>query len=294
MNPAAPYPADARAKGWRFELDYERIGQSGTWALAAQPGKESCRPLLLMQWLVAWTQEPCGTLPNDEEVISALIGVGPKVWAKHRAILMRGWWLADDGLLYHPTITKRVLEMLEYRRKTAERVAKHKAEKREQQIGNVLPTVPITVKNDTGTGTGTSISKEEREWVNSASARALSKQAAEAMAKAGNVEAVATNPQLLHLLFLGMTVGELETAAAESRGKSNAFTYAMARAIGKREDAARIGTLPPLKTASADPDSRSAVEAEAKAKGIKPWDEISEQWPAYKARVRAAKAMEAA
>lgn len=152
----APYPADTKAKGWRFELDYERIDQSGTWALAAQAGQEA-RPLLLMQWLVAWRQEPCGSLPSDEEVIAALIGVNFKLWTKYRKVLMRGWWLADDGLLYHPTITARVLEMLDYRRKTAERVAKHKAAMREKQLGNALPTESLTVKNDTGTGTGTNI-----------------------------------------------------------------------------------------------------------------------------------------
>jgi hypothetical protein len=37
----------------------------------------------------------------------------------------------------------------------------------------------------------------------------------------------------------------------------------------------------------ADPDSRSSVEAEASAKGIGPWNELDEQWPTYKARVRA-------
>lgn len=152
----APYPSDTKAKGWRFELDYERINQSGTWALAARAPFEVCRPLLLMQWYVAWHQEPCGTLPNDEQLIAALMGISDKMWAKHRSILMRGWWLAADGLLYHPTITMRVMEMIDYRRKTAERVAKHKAAKREKHEGNALPTESLTVKNDTGTGTGTS------------------------------------------------------------------------------------------------------------------------------------------
>lgn len=34
MTKSAPYPCDTRAKGWRFELDHERIRQSDTWALA--------------------------------------------------------------------------------------------------------------------------------------------------------------------------------------------------------------------------------------------------------------------
>jgi uncharacterized protein YdaU (DUF1376 family) len=35
-----------------------------------------------------------------------------------------------------------------------------------------------------------------------------------------------------------------------------------------------------------DPDSRASVEALALSKGMKPWDQCSEQWHTYKARVR--------
>lgn len=36
----------------------------------------------------------------------------------------------------------------------------------------------------------------------------------------------------------------------------------------------------------ADPDSKASVEALALSKGIKPWDQCTEQWATYKARVR--------
>jgi hypothetical protein len=149
----APYPADTRAKGWRFELEYERIEQSDTWAIAEEV--QMAQHALLFMWLAAWKQEPCGSFPNDEAVIRTKCRVPPKLWPTLRAVLLRGWWLADDGRLYHPTITARVLEMLEYRRKTAERVAKHKEAKRSERAGNALPTEQQQVKNDTGTGTGT-------------------------------------------------------------------------------------------------------------------------------------------
>lgn len=155
----APYPSDTRAKGWRFELDYERIDQSDTWALA----KGAARGWLLLQWLLAWRQVPCGSLPADEEVIAAKLDMPPKEWAKHRKVLMRGWERADDGRLYHPTVTARVLEMLEYRRKNAERVAKFKAALREQREGNALPERESPAKNDTGTGTGTGTSSKPYE-----------------------------------------------------------------------------------------------------------------------------------
>jgi hypothetical protein len=149
----APYPADTRAKGWRFELEYERIEQSDTWAIAEEV--PMAQHALLFMWLAAWKQEPCGSFPNDEAVIRSKCRVPPKLWPALRSVLLRGWWLADDGRLYHPTITARVMEMLEYRRKTAERVAKHKAAKRDERAGNALPTQTPGVKNDTGTGTGT-------------------------------------------------------------------------------------------------------------------------------------------
>ena len=132
----APYPADTRAKGWRFELDYERIEQSDTWDLA---GAEA-RPWLLMLWLTAWRQVPCGSLSNSDDVIAAKIGMPTKLWPKFRDVLLRGWWLADDGRLYHDTLVERVAEMLQYRRKNAKRVANHKAAKKQSRTGNALPT----------------------------------------------------------------------------------------------------------------------------------------------------------
>lgn len=153
MTNPAPYPADTRAKGWRFELDYEKVEQSDTWDLAAEI--PMAQHSLLMMWLTAWRQEPCGSMPADEELIRSKCKLPAKVWGAVRQVLLRGWWMADDGRLYHPTITARVLEMLDYRRKNAERVAAFKAAKREQQRGNALPTGEQHGRNDTGTGTGT-------------------------------------------------------------------------------------------------------------------------------------------
>jgi hypothetical protein len=121
----APYPADTRAKGWRFELDYEQIEQSSTWALA---GVEA-RPWLLMLWMTAWKAVPCGTLPDDPAVVAALIGMPPKLWDKHRAVLMRGWWIADDGRMYHDTLAQRVDEMMARRRSDSDRKARERARK---------------------------------------------------------------------------------------------------------------------------------------------------------------------
>lgn len=117
-----PYAGDLRAKGWRFEIDTERIRQSDTWALAPA----EMRPWLLMLWMTAWEQSPCGSLPNADDLIAARIGMPAKLFAKHRAVLLRGWWLATDGRLYHHVITQQVLVM--QRQKDGDR--RRQAEKR--------------------------------------------------------------------------------------------------------------------------------------------------------------------
>lgn len=147
----APLPADTRAKGWRLEIDHERYRQSDTWALASPEQ----RPWLLMLAMVAWEQTPCGSMPGDDELIAARLGMTSKAFAKNKAVLLRGWWLADDGRMYHNVLVQRALEMLAERDKTAQRVAKHKLAQREQRSGNALPTREQPVENGTGTGTGT-------------------------------------------------------------------------------------------------------------------------------------------
>ncbi|WCM21394.1 HNH endonuclease [Paraburkholderia bryophila] len=105
---AVPYPADTKAKGWRFELDLERVMQSDTWALATP----EIRPWLLMLWTVAWQQVPCGSMPSEDELIAARLGMRVAPFKKARHVLMRGWCMAEDRRLYHETITERVLEKL--------------------------------------------------------------------------------------------------------------------------------------------------------------------------------------
>ncbi len=161
MSKPAPYPADTRAKGWRFELDLERVQQSDTWALA----EAEARPWLLMLWCTAWQQTPCGSLPADERILCARIGITPKLWAKHRDVLLRGWWAADDGRLYHDTIAGQVVGMLT--KKAAEKT--RKAEYRERMDAERRGS-PASVPRDnhgtddtgTGTGTGTSTRTEEK------------------------------------------------------------------------------------------------------------------------------------
>jgi len=117
-----PYPAITRAGGFKFELDCERIVQSDTWALAA-----TCqRPLLLMLWFIAWQQTPCGSLPKDDMLIAARLGMNIDAFEHDKAILLRGWSEADDGRLYHPVLTQLVLEMMDRKAGNAQRQAAYR------------------------------------------------------------------------------------------------------------------------------------------------------------------------
>jgi len=131
----APYPADTRAKGWRFELNMEQVKKSDTW-LRARTGR--VRASLLLLWAEAWEQTPCGSLPDDDELLCLLLDMEPDEFATMRAVLMRGWWRGDDGRLYHDTITDRVLDMLKSRAANAKRVAGHRAKQSDGGSSNAL------------------------------------------------------------------------------------------------------------------------------------------------------------
>ena len=172
-----PYPPDTRAKGWRFELDHERVRQSDTWALAPR----EMRPWLLMLWMVAWEQTPCGSLPADDRLIAARLDMPMELFAPHRDVLLRGWWRAEDGRLYHDTLVERVREMMERRRKESDRKAMARGRKPAEVPGDSrggppdsdgdLMEVPglsrgtdagLHPESATGTGTGTSTGTEDK------------------------------------------------------------------------------------------------------------------------------------
>ena len=180
----APYPSETRSKGWRFELDLERIRQSDTWALASP----EVRPWLFLLWATAWEQVPCGSLPNDDALICARIGMTTKAFTKVRSVLLRGWWAADDGRLYHDVIASRVMAMLEAKRKESDRKAAYRAKMDAERAGSdtkshakdavshgtttgqtpdgtVCPTGCDATGTSTGTGTGTGTGLREREAI---------------------------------------------------------------------------------------------------------------------------------
>jgi hypothetical protein len=151
---APPYPADLEAKGWCLDLDYERIEQSDTWAIASAEQ----RPWLLMLWLIAWRQVPVASLPNDHRLIAARIGMPVAMFSEWADVLLSGWDLADDGRLYHKTLTQHALRMVEKRSKDRARVAAYRAESQRVAACNALHTRESRVSS---TPTPTPTEKEQ-------------------------------------------------------------------------------------------------------------------------------------
>lgn len=63
-------------------------------------------------WMSSWHQVPAGSLPNDEDELTSAAGLGRDVrsWRKVKEAALRGWVLADDGLLYHEVVAEIAIE----------------------------------------------------------------------------------------------------------------------------------------------------------------------------------------
>lgn len=272
MSRPVPYPPTTRAKGWRFELDYERIEASATWALAPA----EARPWLLMLWMTAWRQTPCGSLEADDTVIAARIGMPPKLWARFGDVLLRGWWVAEDGRRYHDTISELVLEMMTRRRSEADRKAGQRARKAGPQ-----PPSPTRVPRDTG-GTAAESDTDHLPPTSETEERATPGRAR----VAGSVPEVEDpagfeptpggricrairqrakfgtgnpgDPRLLALLAQGATEEEFVGVAAEAADKGKSWAWLLTVVERRRADAAAIALKPAAPvTAASDAAERT-------------------------------------
>lgn len=241
-------------------MDIEQVTQSATWTLAREP---QMRSLLLLLWITAWQQIPCGSLPDDDELLAAMVGMDPEEFRARRRVLMRGWWLADDGRLYHDTIASRVRDMLDAKLKERQRKAEYRA-KKELERGVSPPDVPrdkrgtdsghprdSTVGDATGTGTGTGTGLREDSGTASAHrAGARDRPGAvegttagdvcAALHRAGLARVNPAHPRLLALIESGATRDEFMGFVDRCKGKSDPFAYLLAAVEGERVAAAAM------------------------------------------------------
>lgn len=290
MSLAAPYPPDTRAKGWRFELDMERFKESDTWIRA----RDACtRGLLLLLWAEAWGRRPAGSLPNDDELIAGILGVADEEFAARRHVLMRGWWLADDGLLYHDVLVERVREMMTKRKSDSDR----QALKRERAKAKAAEAAPepaevttgsrrdhadvtrdtgathaeVRPESDTRTRTRTEIQEQSAPPAPRVRAREgpvdnsdehppddpRLLEVVRSVRQAGYPDVSAADPVLRSLMAQGLTADEAVAAAKAGIDAGRGWGWVVARIRGRRQDAAALA-LPAKAVASvatATPDA---------------------------------------
>ncbi|RYF59459.1 MAG: hypothetical protein EOO27_09220 [Comamonadaceae bacterium] len=305
MTRPVPYPGDVRAKGWRFELDHEKIDQSDTWSLAPAPLK----PWLLMLWMTAWRQTPCGSLPDSDELIATRIGMPLATFHKSRTVLRRGWWQAEDGRLYHDTIVGLVIDMMAKRRSEADRKARGRA-----RTPAGVPERPADVprdivgtddglhpESDTGTRTGTSsqvVTPPQQSREDFGGDESAKPTRAGAICKAIKAKGVASvnpsNPELLALIDKGVPLETFEAAAAICAEAKPPKGMPYLLGIVKRQlgEAAAIASGAGMPQKPWDTD-RTSIEAKGVELGLGKWDDKDlrpdrELFPAYTARVRRA------
>lgn len=257
MSMPVPYPANTRANGCRFEFDFEELSLSDTWSLAAEI--PLAQHALVLMRLVAWAQIPCGSLPSDEAVIRVKCNVPAADWPRLRDVLMRGWWLADDGRLYHDDLVRQIQEMLARRAKETRRNQAWRAgastAKQVQRVANArsarLPTVSEGAEGRTEITTSpTNPAAAIKPEPQAASMnRIIPAQVTFAMRKhAGLVDTIPSDPKLLSLIGAGATVDEFVEAAKKAVAEGKGFAQVLALVEGQRKTAAALAG--PLRTGS--------------------------------------------
>jgi hypothetical protein len=217
-------------------------------------------------------------MPSEPKLICARLGMSAKQFEKSKEVILRGWWLADDGRLYHDTISSRVQDMLNRKNGERQRKAEYRAKKEmEEKLrdanaqtrdANDVPHLSHGTDagrtweshgvdaTGTGTGTGTGLCTGELS-THSASACELTLTAGEvskAMRLAGLGDAHPGNQTLKTLIDAGATLDEFTGAAAKAVSGKKGFAYALGIVKRDREQAALMadklhrGELPAAET----------------------------------------------
>lgn len=79
--------------------------------LAAEASPEACWYAVLL-WAASWHQVPAASLPDNDAVLTRLLGLGRdvKTFRKHRDDALRGFVLCSDGRLYHPVVAEEAVK----------------------------------------------------------------------------------------------------------------------------------------------------------------------------------------
>ena len=108
--------------------------------LASEESPEACWYAVLL-WAASWHQLPAGSLPDNEMILTRLIGLGRdvKTFRKHRDGALRGFVKCDDGRLYHPVVAEQVVAAWEGKLQQRWRSELARIKKANQRNGTNLP-----------------------------------------------------------------------------------------------------------------------------------------------------------
>lgn len=117
--PAPPIPAGTKIGG-----DYMPFyGDKAFGSVEVNSGSPAARWAGLRLWWASWTNDIPASLPNDEKMLAELAGYGRDMrgWRLVREKALHNYVLHSDNRWYHMPQVKMVLDLLERRRKDAER-----------------------------------------------------------------------------------------------------------------------------------------------------------------------------
>lgn len=296
-EPLVPEEVNLRGLPW-MRLDTERLLNSDLFLLSS--GEELKAAVAL--WCRSWSQQPAGSLPDDDRLLAALSGAQGR-WRRVRAMALRGWVLCDDGRLYHPVVAEQVMvawkERLAFqeregnRREREDRYRKEHKQLRDdlrelgiraawnapieelrerlaaaqQRRTNDAPTTHLRRTTDAPATAKTGRDGTVKAFTPETPARTgvsegSSERLARALGEVGYPECAPTFPGLADAEREGVTEEELKAIALKCGGKPLAYIIETAR--GRRRDAAERAAARGQRPAAPDTDPKIQAEAVAR------------------------------
>lgn len=116
-------PVDCDLRGYDFMPFYGvRYFRSSSYMQAAARNPRAGLAAMKLWW-EAWSQVPCGSLPDDDIELGMLadFGTDKRGWAKAKEIALRGFVKCSDGRLYHKELCEIALDKFDLRLKSGEK-----------------------------------------------------------------------------------------------------------------------------------------------------------------------------
>lgn len=117
--PDPPVPHECDCRGLDMPIKIDALMKSDLLALAT--GDEFKAAFLL--WLAAWESVPAASLPDDERFLASKAKLSLADFRASREMIMHGFYLAADGLLYHDVIASQARKAFKFRASQARKSA---------------------------------------------------------------------------------------------------------------------------------------------------------------------------